>query len=64
MVRDRVSLVNSKLCNANGEVNLYVDPQCTELIDDFEQVSYHEDSGQIDKDKDRKRTHLSMRWGI
>lgn len=63
MVRDRVSLVNSKLCNANGEVNLYVDPQCTELIDDFEQVSYHEDSGQIDKDKDRKRTHLSDALG-
>ena len=62
-VRDRVSLMNSKLRNANGEVCLYVDPKCRELIDDFEQVSYQEDSGQIDKDRDRKRTHLSDALG-
>jgi hypothetical protein len=62
-VRDRVSLVNAKLCNASGEISLYVDPGCTELIDDLEQVSYHEDSGQIDKEKDRRRTHLSDALG-
>jgi hypothetical protein len=40
-----------------------VDPTCRELIEDFEQVSYEEDSTQIDKDKDRKRTHLSDALG-
>jgi len=62
-VRERVAVVNSRLCNAAGEVFLKIDPKCTELIDDFEQVSYHEDSGQIDKEKDRKRTHLSDALG-
>jgi phage terminase large subunit len=62
-VRDRVSLVNARLRNARDEVRLFVDPKCRELIEDFEQVSYQEDSTQIDKDKDRKRTHLSDALG-
>jgi hypothetical protein len=62
-VRDRVSLVNARLRNARDEVQLFVDPKCRELIDDFEQVSYQEESTQIDKDKDRKRTHLSDALG-
>ncbi len=62
-VRDRVSLVNARLHNARDEVQLFVDPKCRELIDDFEQVSYQEESTQIDKDKDRKRTHVSDALG-
>src|ERR1700761_395436 len=62
-VRDRVSVVNARLRNARGETQLFVDPKCKELIADFEQVSYQEDSTQIDKDKDRKRTHLSDALG-
>jgi Terminase RNaseH-like domain len=62
-VRDRVSLVNARLRNARGEVQLFIDPKCKELIDDFEQVSYQEDSTQVDKDKDRRRTHLSDALG-
>ena len=62
-VRDRVSLVNARLCNARGEAQLFVDPKCKELIDDFEQVSYQEESTQIDKDKDRRRTHMSDALG-
>jgi Terminase large subunit, T4likevirus-type, N-terminal/Terminase RNaseH-like domain len=62
-VRDRVSVVNARLRNARGETQLFVDAKCKELIDDFEQVSYQEDSTQIDKDKDRKRTHLSDALG-
>jgi len=30
---------------------------------DFEQVAYEEDSTQVDKDKDRRRTHLSDALG-
>ncbi len=62
-VRDRVGLVNSRLCSAGGDVNLIVSPRCRELIDDFEQVAYQEESTQIDKDKDRKRTHASDALG-
>jgi hypothetical protein len=62
-VRERVALVNAKLHSAAGERQLFVDPKCKELINDFEQVSYEEDSTQIDKNKDRRRTHLSDALG-
>jgi len=62
-VKDRVGAVNAKLRNARGETQLFVSPRCRELIADFEQVSYMEESMQIDKDKDRRRTHVSDALG-
>ncbi len=62
-VKERVTAVNAKLKNAQGEMQLFVDPRCKELVADFEQVSYMEDSMQIDKDKDRRRTHASDALG-
>ncbi len=62
-VRVRINLMNSRLKSAAGVVGLLVDPKCRELIRDFEEVSYKEDSGQIDKDRDRLRTHLSDALG-
>ena len=62
-VRERVMLTNAKLRSASGEVRLLMDPKCKELIKDFEQVSYKADSNAIDKEKDRRRTHLSDALG-
>jgi len=62
-VRDRIHLVNTKLKSARGDIGLLVDPKCKELIMDFEQVSYKGDTGQIDKDRDRMRTHVSDALG-
>ncbi len=62
-VKDRVGAVNAKLKNAMGETQLFMNPRCRELIADFEQVSYMEDSMQIDKNKDRRRTHASDALG-
>lgn len=62
-VRDRIHLVNTKLHSASGDVAILIDPKCKELIMDFEQVSYKGDSGQIDKDRDRMRTHVSDALG-
>lgn len=62
-VRERVGLVNSKLKNAAGEAQLLVDRKCKELIQDFEQVSYKADSNLIDKERDRRRTHVSDALG-
>jgi Terminase large subunit, T4likevirus-type, N-terminal len=62
-VRDRITLTNAKLRSADGEIRLLVDPKCKELIKDFEQVSYKADSNAIDKEKDRRRTHLSDALG-
>jgi len=63
LVRSRVNLVNALLRSVSGEISLVVDEKCKELIDDFEQVSYKADSNQIDKDRDRRRTHLSDALG-
>ena len=62
-IRDRVNLTNAKLRSASGNIGLLVDRKCKELIKDFEQVSYKEDSNQIDKERDRMRTHLSDALG-
>jgi hypothetical protein len=62
-VRDRVNAVNAHLRNAQGERRLFVNRKCRELIQDFEQVCYKPDSGQIDKDSDPRRTHLSDALG-
>jgi hypothetical protein len=62
-VRERINLVNATLRSASGRIGLLIDSQCTELIRDFEEVSYKQDSSQIDKDRDRMRTHLSDALG-
>ena len=62
-VRERINLTNAKLRSASGEIGLLVDRKCTELIKDFEQVCFKQDSYQIDKDRDRQRTHLSDALG-
>lgn len=62
-VRDRVTLMNSKLLSAAGDRHLVTHPRCKELIKDFEQVTYKENSSIIDKDHDPKRTHLSDALG-
>ena len=62
-VRDRVQLMNAKLCAATGEVRMSVNPGCVELIKDLEQVVYKANSVAIDKERDAKRTHLSDALG-
>jgi hypothetical protein len=58
-VRERVNLVNAKLRSASGLIGVLIDEKCKELTQDFEQVTYKTDGYQIDKDRDRMRTHLS-----
>lgn len=61
--RERIMLTNAKLRSAAGDIRMYADARCKELIKDFEQVSYKADSNAIDKEKDRRRTHLSDALG-
>jgi hypothetical protein len=62
-VRERVNLMNKMLRSAAGDVALLVDEKCKELVKDLEQVCYRAGSNQIDKDRDRMRTHLSDALG-
>lgn len=62
-VRLRVDLMNGMMLSASGETQLYLDPKCKDLIQDFEEITYKPDSRIIDKDRDPKRTHLSDALG-
>lgn len=62
-VRERINLVNAKLLSAGGGVSLQIDGKCVELLKDLEQVAYKENTTQVDKDRDRMRTHLSDALG-
>jgi hypothetical protein len=62
-VRERINLTNAMLRTATGDIGMLVDRKCKELIQDFEQVCFKTESGQIDKDRDRRRTHLSDALG-
>lgn len=62
-VRERINLANATLQSAAGDIGMLIDRKCTELIQDFEQVCFKGDTGQIDKDRDRRRTHLSDALG-
>lgn len=61
-VRERVARMNGHLKNAAGERRLFIDPRCRELMKDLEQVKYRS-NGDIDKDRDGARTHLSDALG-
>jgi len=62
-VRDRVNVVNRTLRTASGKIDLTIDPKCKELLKDFEQVCFKADTTEIDKTRDRQRTHLSDALG-
>lgn len=57
-VRTRVNTVNAALCDVRGERHCYIDPSCKRLIEDFQQVVWHETKDEIDK-SDQKLTHGS-----
>jgi Terminase large subunit, T4likevirus-type, N-terminal len=62
-VLNRVHKVNAMLTNALGEVRLEVDPRCTELIKDLEEIMFKPNSGIVDKARDPHRTHASDALG-
>jgi hypothetical protein len=62
-VRERINVVNSHLKSASGQVRMYICRSCRELVRDLQEVSYKQETGQIDKDRDRLRTHLSDALG-
>jgi hypothetical protein len=62
-VRERVMLMNVKLAGHGAAAPLLIDPRCKELVKDFEQVTYKENSQVIDKERDWRRTHLSDALG-
>ena len=62
-VKERINLVNRQLRSMAGDISLIVDPKCKELIRDFEEVCYKAETEEVDKTRDRMRTHLSDALG-
>ena len=67
-VLDRINVVNGMLCNADGQTRrLFIDPSCTELITDLEEVKWKVDAHGVTlpdiDDRNPKRTHLSDALG-
>lgn len=61
--RDRVNAVNGMICNSKNIRRVQINPKCTHIIRDLEQVSYKDGSTQIDKTKDTTLTHASDALG-
>jgi len=62
--RARVNSVNSHFKSVDGYIGVRVDKRCIHTIRDFEGVRALEGgSGEIDKKRDKKLTHLSDAWG-
>jgi hypothetical protein len=55
--KDRINAVNGLWYNAKGKTRMTVEPQCIEIISDFERTIRRGD-GSIDK-RDMERTHMS-----
>lgn len=49
-IRDRINAVNSRLCNDQGNINLYIDPKCKHTIEGLEKQVYREGTTQPEKD--------------
>jgi hypothetical protein len=62
-VKDRVQLMNAKLRAADGAIGMVVAPGCRELVKDLEEVTWVEGTYEIDKNRDKQRTHLSDALG-
>ncbi len=60
--KDRYSAVNSRCCTATGVRRLTVDPSCTKLIADLEQVIFDE-HGVEDQKSNPMLTHVSAALG-
>jgi len=58
--RERVNAVNSRFLTASGDINMYIDPKCTNIIRDFDGVATIEGgTGVINKKANKELSHLS-----
>jgi len=69
-VRDGINSVNAKLCDAQGQRHLFIDPKCKYTIESLERHCYREGTSQPDKDSgydhmtDALRYMISYIWPV
>lgn len=62
VINNRVNAVNWRLCNAEGQRRLFVDPKCEHLIKDLRRVTWKEGKKEEDK-SNGDLTHISSALG-
>lgn len=63
-IRDGVNAVNSRLCAAGGQRNLFVDPGCRRVIECFDKHSYKPGTTQPDKDSGYDHMADAIRYAV
>lgn len=61
-VKDRLNVVNGKICNSIGQLGYYIDPRCKNTINDLNKVGLKDD-GSIDDGGDKSLTHITDALG-
>jgi terminase large subunit-like protein len=61
-VKDRIKAVNARCETTDGKSHMVIDPSCTHLISDLEQVIFAE-NGELDKKSNPMLTHISDALG-
>jgi hypothetical protein len=61
-VKDRIAAVNARCTTSDGQRHIRVDPSCTRLIADFEQVVFDK-NGELDQKTNPLLTHMSSAAG-
>lgn len=68
-VRDRINAANARLCDANGNRYVYIDPKCKNLIESLDKFTFKEgtqvpDKGQYDHFFDAFSYKLAYLWPV
>jgi len=63
-VIDRINSLNARLCSADGNRHLFIDPSCTHTIESFEKTLWKEDKREIDKSTTEKNAATAISDGI
>lgn len=63
-VIDRINSLNARLCSADGNRHLFVDPSCVDTIESFEKTVWKEDKREIDKSTLDKNVSTAISDGI
>ena len=64
LVRDRINATNARICDANGDRHLFVDPRCKHHIESLLKYSYREGTQTPNKDTGLDHQFDALSYGV